>query len=238
MLLVFFASRCLADIDHFYDRSLVTVSQHQNHNVRPYLNASYHVARMWLQFPSEDFYQRVACFMGYGGKESGFEPNYIHYNIPGKAYPGLHGLKVRHFSVDYSWAGLNEGSVEQTYAIAKALQEGRYLSHKQVFALGFSPNIYDNLSRILKIPQNLELYKIDLSTAKEARVQYLREKRDHVSPRHIRIDVPYAEDTQDKIDSVLLYRTIEEYDRYLRGWPYQTYDSDAYYLCEKILREP
>jgi len=238
LLLVIFASQCIAGTEHFYDESLQAVSKHENVDVRPYLNASYHVARMWKTWPVPDFYQRVSCFMGYGGAESNFEKDYVNINIPGKPYPGLHGLKVKRFSVDYSWAGLNQESVNPTYAIARALQTGHRLSTRQLHRLGFSSKFYDEISRVLVVPKGLSLYKIDLNTADDALKQYLELKRQHVRPRHMSITISYSEPNQDAIDSVLLYRTIEEYARYLRGWPYQTYKSDAYNICQSILQRP
>ena len=238
LLLAIFANQCLAGTEHFYTETLKVVGKHEQVDIRPYLNASYHVARMWKDFPSSDYYQRVSCFMGYGGAESNFEKDYVNINIPGKPYPGLHGLKVKRFSVDYSWAGLNEQAVIPTYTVARALQTGHKMSHKELRRLGLRPDLYEVISKVLVVPKGMKLYKIDLNTADLAYKQYLSLKKAHVSPRHMSITIPYTEPDQDAIDSVLLYRTIEEYDRSLRGWPYQSYDSDAYKICQQIISEP
>ncbi len=237
LLALSYTNTCFANTDQFYEQSLSAVSKHQRVNVRPYLNASYHVAKMWKQFPHADFHQRVACYIGWGGMESGFEKDYIHYNIPHKPYPGLNGLKVKKFSVDYSWAGLNEGAVIPSYTVARALQTGRVMSRKELRQLGMHPALYVELKKVLKVPQDLSLFQIDLTTAPEAKRQYLEQVKRKVKPTKISISVPYEEDTQDKIDSVLLYRTIWEYDRYLRKWPWKSYKSEAYYICQDILNK-
>lgn len=235
VLAILTANNLYADKEHFYEEALTQVSKIQGLDVRTHLNASYHVAKMWKEWPSADFHERISCYMGYGGAESGFEKNYIHFNIPNKPYPGLHGLKVKKFSVDYSWAGLNQEAVNPTYAVAKAIQDGRSLSRRELMQLGLRPDLMMRLKPILHIPKDLQLYKIDLSTAIEAKKQYDAQRKLGVRPKKIKIDVLYVEDDQDKLDSVLLYRTIEEFDRSLRGWPYQTWNSDAYRICIQIL---
>jgi hypothetical protein len=201
------------------------------------MNAAYHVAKMWTSWPATDFHERVARNIGWGGKESEFRVDYVHYNIPGKPYPGLKGLKVKRFSVDYGWAGLNEENVESTYQLALAIQQHRHVSVAELRRLGFYPTIYRELKTRLKIPADLKLFHIDTSTSEDAQRQYDYQKRAHIAPKQIRISIPYEEYSQDAIDSVLLYRTIEEFDRYLRKWPYQSWDSDAFFICQDILAE-
>lgn len=228
---------CFANTQYFYQEALKQVSEHERVDVRPYINASYHVAKMWREFPDPNFYQRVSCYIGWGGKESNFTPNYVNVNIPGIKLTGLPGMHIKHFSLDYSWAGLNEQAVIPTYTVARALQTGRVMSRAELMQLGLRPDLYSRISRVLKVPKDLDLFKIDLATAVQAKKEYADARHRHLRAKDIQISVPYAEDTQDKIDSVLLYRTIEEYDRSLRGWPWQTYDSDAYYICQDIINK-
>ncbi len=231
------ASPSLANTVNFYEKANTAVSKLQRVNVRPYLNASYHVAKMWKQFPDKDFHQRVACYIGWGGAESGFEQDYVNVNIPGIKLPGLPGMHIKRFSVDYSWAGLNEQAVIPTYTVARALQTGRVMSRAELRQLGLRADLYEKIHKVLNVPKDLSLFKIDLTTAEQAKKEYIEAKQKHLKAKNIHISVPYAEDTQDKIDSVLLYRCIEEYDRYLRGWPYQSYHSEAYRLCQDIINE-
>lgn len=230
-------SSAFADTTQFYEKAVKKVSKAQGTNVRLYVNSSYHVAKMWKEFPHTDFYQRVACYIGWGGAESGFETDYVHFNIPGKPYPGLKGLKVKKFSVDYAWSGLNEDNVENTYAVAKALQDGRTLTTGDMYRMGLHPSLMVEIKKVLRIPKNLQLYHIDVSTAIEARKQYDVQRKAGVKPKQIRIHIDYNEDTQDKIDSVLLYRSIEEFDRYLRGWPPGSWHSEAFDICQDIINE-
>ena len=238
LIALFSINTAFADTKNFYPEVLKKVSKHQGRNIRPYLNASYHVARMFRGWPSPDFYQRVTISIGYGGKESAFEPDYVHHNIPGKPYPGLKGLRVKRFSVDYSWAGLNQDAVIPTYTVAKAIQLGHNISRAELHRLGLRSDLMDKLRPILKIPKNMVLYEIDTSTAIDARRQYDIQKNAGVPPKQIKISIDYLEDTQDKIDSVLIYRLIEEFERSLRSWPWQSYDSEAYYICQNILNQP
>jgi len=237
MLALSCASHLQANKDHFYEQAELAVSQHQRTNVRPYLNASYHVARMFKQFPDPNFYNRVAIMMGFGGKESNFMPDYVNVNVPGIKLGGLPGMHIRHFSIDYGTFGLNQQAVIPTYTVARAIQTGRRMSRSELRQLGLHPDLYVRLKKILIIPQDMDLFKIDLKTAEDAKIKYLEMKQRHLRAKEIHITVPYAEDSQDKIDSILLYRVIEQYDRYLRSWPWRSYDSDAYFICEKIIQQ-
>lgn len=237
LALLTIASPLNADTERFYETSVERINKHYRRNVRPYMNSAYHVAKWWSSWPSADFHERVSRNIGWGGKESEFRVDYIHYNIPGKPYPGLKGLKVKKFSVDYGWAGLNEGNVYHTYAVAYAVQNNKTISRGQLLRMGLHPSMMTEITKHLKIPKGLKLYRIDTSTAREARIQYDRQIRLRIPPKQIKISVPYEEPDQDAIDSILLYRTIEEFDRYLRGWPYQSWDSDAYTICQDILAE-
>lgn len=238
ILALFSANSLVASKDNFYSEALAKISKAERRDVRPYLNAAWHVSKMWHgKFPDPDFNQKVAVLMGFMGKETDFEPNTLNFNIPGIYLRGLHGRKVRRFSVDYGVAGLNEINIENTYTVAKAIQSGRNITSKELKRMGLSPNLMVELKKRLTIPQSMSLFKIDIATAIEARRQYDLQKKSHIRPKKIKIDIPYLEDTQDKVDSVLLYRTIEELDRRLRGWPSQAYDSEAYYICQSILKK-
>jgi hypothetical protein len=226
-----------ADTNNFYEKSVQRISKHYGREVRPYMNASYHVAKMWRGWPASSFHERAARNIGWGGMESEFRADYVHYNIPGKPYPGLKGLKVKKFSVDYGWSGLNEHNVDSAYVIARAIQNNRSLSKQEMYRLGFHPRTIKELPKYLTIPQSLSLYRIDVSTAADAKKQYVKQVRAGVGPKKIKISIPYSEPTQDAIDSLLLYRTIVEFDRYIRGWPYQSWNSDAYGICQDILSE-
>ncbi len=217
------------------DKIKEKVGAYEHRDIAPYLKASETVAGWWKTYPAYGYWERVSIGVGYCGVESDFKPDLIHFNIPHKSYPGLRGLQVKHFSVDFSSFGLSSENCVGTYEAAKAIQGGYDIDAKRSKKLGLHPLLIKSLRKELSIPKSLKLYKIDISKATEAHRQYRLLLAKGINPNKMKIHVSYVEKTQDEINCTLLYRFLEEYNRKLMGLPMGRYNSKAYYICEDIV---
>lgn len=200
--------------------------------LRKFLDSAYRVARMFEDFPAQLVEDRWTRNYNYGSWESGYAPNFVNVNVPGKSYPALSGGTVSRFSVDYGWTGLNEQNVLWAYTMAKAIQDEEPVPSGWRSSL--SPGTETQFGRI-HIPKGLVLKTIDLSTARAARNEWVRLKRKGVDPNQMKIWVPYRETTDDDRDSLLIYRLLVEIDRKNRAWPWKTWDTDLYHICQKVV---
>lgn len=197
---------------------------------RSFVYSSYRVSKMFPMFPAENQYDRILKLYCYGVNESGLRKNYVAVNVPGAKYSNG---KVHRFSVDYGWIGLNEINVKHTYQIARVIQAGRSIPKGLIYPQ----------SRVLlssgKIPSDIKLKKIDLSDAGWARDEWVRLKKTGMNSNKIiySIKVPFKEETQDDLDSMLVYRVIVEVERYSLGWKYDTWDTKLYEHLKKYIGE-
>lgn len=181
---------------------------------RAFMFSSYRVAKMFPMYPAKDLHDRMLQFFELGEAETMWKKNNLEVNIPGANYGEL---KVKRLSVDYGWAAVNEINVNQTYWIAKAIQSGKPIP------LRYSTPSFREILKNAKIPKELKLRKIDLSYTYDAREIYKDMKDKGYSPNKIRrelIFADYIEETQNEIDSILIYRVIEELERMNLGWTY------------------
>lgn len=187
---------------------------------RPFMFSAIRVARMFPMYPGKSEQDRMLRLFEFGGLESFWQEDFVVLNVPGAFYSNG---KVKRVSVDFSAWGLNENSVEWTYAVALAIQQNRQLP-KRIGSWYRHPK-FEALIKGAKIPKTIKLRKIDLAVAEEYKRDYFIQKsifRDPEALRKVMIDrAPvWSENTQDDIDSTLIYRVIEELDRKARGWKY------------------
>ncbi len=195
---------------------------------KPFANSSIRVAKMFPMYPAVDTTDRAIRLYCKGGKESMFKKNYINVNIPGMKYSSG---KVKYFSLDYDWVGLNEINVVHTYAIAKAIQENRRLPKRS------GNRDFRELLAEVNIPEHITLYKIDLLCAHKARKEWISYKRLGYTPRQMYdlIEVEYESRTRDQLDSALIYRLIVDLERYTLNWEYEYMDEGLYkWLTQRI----
>ncbi len=198
---------------------------------KPFIKASFEVADMFPMFPAKNKFDRVMRLYCYGGQESVYYSNFININVPGATYAGG-ALKVKYFSIDYGWVGINEINTEWVYQVALAIQQERpvpikYTSTKLRKALDGSC-----------IPSDIKLKRIGNCDSAKLRVIYNGYKARKYSPNKIRgilenYPHEYREITQDEITSLLIYRAIIEIDRESRNWKYETWDKDLYGSLKK-----
>lgn len=189
----------------------------------PFVNSSYRVASYFPNYPAKDNYDRVKLFYCMGANESFLKYNFVNLNIPGVKYASG---KVKKFSVDYSWIGLNEENITWTYQVAKSIQnnkkiDNKYASKKTIKLLSLEGT---------RIPKQLHLRRMSLDLAKDARKQYLVLKRQGKTPKYINNNIvaSFVEREPDDLDSALIYRVIVETDRQARGWDYNLQDEALY----------
>jgi hypothetical protein len=89
----------------------------------------------------------------------------------------------------------------------------------------------------IHVPKSLRLKKLNLQEIKDTRYDYLDQVRRGVSPRRMKIYIVYRERDDDDLDSMLLYRVIEEIDRKFRYWPWHNWDPRLYQQLEKIAKK-
>lgn len=220
------------EVVHFYRNEA-----RLNYNrFRPYMFAAYHVNQMVPNYPAKNETDRMLRFFQFGGLESSWGREAIVLNVPGASYSNG---KVKRVSVDFSPFGINEDQVSWTYAVAKAIQDGRRIP-KQVG--NWKPNAeFIEMAKHMNVPQDLDLKKIDLNLVKLAKQEYYREKKYIKDPNKLRISVnkhmpEFTCDTQDDLDSTLLYRVLEDMDRVSRGWKHglELYSPSKYELYEHL----
>lgn len=189
---------------------------------RPFIFSAARVQKMFPMYPAKSDHDRMLIFYELGGLESFWEQNFMSVNIPGAQYSNG---KVKKVSVDFTWIGLNEGTINWTYYVALAIQRGEYIPNHVPGTDWWAPKGFEETLKGAKIPKNLKLRKIDLKLAEEAKAVYYKYKKTIKDPNKLRKVVnsnlpPFEENTQDQIDSALIYRVIEELDRKCRNWPY------------------
>ena len=183
--------------------------------------------------------ERILSLYCMGASESYLKRNYVNVNVPGYHYASG---KVRFFSLDYGWAGLNDDEVDNTYRIAKILQDKRGFKFSRLHPspLWFPNRQFINDMDGVVIPNNINLYKISLKQSADARTLYRQYKKEKKSPveiyRLIKPTVSFSESGQDQLDSLLIYRTLVEIDRADRGWSYNNRDKELYKWLLKTVK--
>lgn len=185
-----------------------------------FTKSSYRVANMFPSFPSTDKSDRVKKFMSWGGQESVWKPNYVAINIPGAKYATG---RVKRFSVDFDWTGINSENLKWTYELATAIQQRRPLPK------GTNKTLRVMLQDV-RIPKDLKLKRIDYSSVVEAKKQYRVLNAMYRDKNKIaeKITIAYSSTTEDDVDSMLIYRILVEMDRQARGWEQGAYHDRLY----------
>ncbi len=178
----------------------------------PFIQAAEKVSKMFPGYPGcKDSKDLALQFYQVGMLETSLKRDMVVCNVPGMHYPNG---TINTFSVDFSWIGLNENSVRMTYDVAMAIQNhypiprkiGKWSANKRFL----------KLIKAVKIPKDIKLKKIDLNIAVDAKRQYNKLKLTNSNPYKIKKlikTLKYTEETQDDLQSALIYRAIEELDR-------------------------
>jgi len=185
-----------------------------------YAKSSYRVSKMFPYYPDTDQKARILKFYSWGSQESVFKPNFVSVNVPGAKYATG---KVKFFSVDFGWTGLNNFNIAWTYEVASCIQEKKPLPRYLHFKL-------KEYLKGVRIPKNMTLKKIDQQHYWDARGQwkyFIKKgyKKDNIAKRVI---VCYKEESIDDVDSLLIYRVLVELDRAARGWREGSSDTELY----------
>jgi hypothetical protein len=202
--------------------------------IAAFLASSFRVADMSEDFPDNDRIERALKNFCYGSIESGYRRNYYSANIPGRPYPGVAGKVVR-YSMDMGWVGLNEINLTWTYQAAAALRDEK--PFPLLVRQSVPKETLDHMRETIHVPKSLRLKKLNLQEIKDTRYDYLDQVRRGVSPRRMKIYIVYRERDDDDLDSMLLYRVIEEIDRKFRYWPWHNWDPRLYQQLEKIAKK-
>lgn len=209
----------LAKETSLYYKQREGVNRNPN-DFRPFLYSAARVAKMFPMYPAKGHYDRMLRLFELGGLESFWTKNFIIINIPGAKYSN--GI-VKRVSVDFSAWGVNEDSINWTYEVASRIQKGKSIP-AHIGDAYFTKN-FRKMIKDIRIPKDLKLRKIDLSVAEKFKNDYYTQKRfyrDAEALRRVMEDrAPvWEENTQDDIDSTLIYRVLEELDRKSRNWSY------------------
>ncbi len=189
---------------------------------RQFMYSAARVAKMFPIYPAKDEQDRTLQFFEFGGVESMWTQDTVVVNVPGAKYSNG---QVKRVSVDVSWVGLNEDSIEWTYRVAKAIQNKKPIPKHCKINDWYANKEFIELMKNVYIPKGIKLKKIDKNVITLAKEEYKILKKKIRNPNILRetlagTDFGYSESTQDELDSVLIYRVIEELDRKSRGWKY------------------
>lgn len=196
----------------------------------PFVNSSYRVSKNFPGYPAIDNKDRLLKAYCMGSNESYLKYNFINVNIPGVRYASG---RVKRFSLDYTWVGLNEENVKWTYSVAKDIQAKQPVANRAMTKK--AREIINNDG--VKIPKSLPLRKIDLRDASLALNQYKQLVAKGYTPDKINsiIKISFKENTADELDSALIYRMLVELDRSTRGWNYNLQNEELYkWLTQRV----
>ncbi len=202
--------------------------------LRPYLEAAWRVSANVKDFPGNNRVENALKLFCQGAQESMFERNFVQTNIPGMRIAGP--LKIRYFSLDYGWVGLNHGNVKWTYAAARSIQDGVKKSHSLQEIVGKKTR--DWMEANITIPKNIKLKRIDPSDVKVVKHQYEKWKKSKEGrgkePKYFVADTDFQEKTEDDLDSMLYYRVLVEVDRKARDWPWGYWHPKLYQRLRQV----
>ncbi len=160
--------------------------------------------------------------MAMGKNESGNILGAYAINVPG-VHLKKYDKTIKTLSIDYSYIGVNNLSLDWTYQIAKALQiEDIQLRKKKLEYL--RKRYYLNRDFIQKIgcvyiPANVKLKRLTQDTGW---LEKDYDKIKYLSPNKARLYLNkkyvFKEDTLNEVESMTVYRVLEELDRQERGW--------------------
>lgn len=195
---------------------------------RPFATSAIRVGSIFKSVLPED--RLILKLHTLGGVESLYKMGFVNVNVPGMKYASG---KVKFFSLDYTAYGLNDRNVKRTYEIARMRQLGEKLTRKH------GNKEFIRLMNSVRIPKNIKLKKIDTSPSIKAKQKYDYLTRIGKTPKEIYglITIDYTEDTQDDLDSALIYRAIIELERYTLGWKYNITDEELYSWLRKNVKK-
>lgn len=190
---------------------------------RPFLWTASRAAKWFPIYPAANETDRVLKMLTYGANETHFRLNVAEANVPGAKIFG--GRKhIRFFSIDVMWTGMNEQNLKWTYEVARLLQDGKKIPK------GYGNKRFRNALMYCHVPKDIKLTKIDMAPIAQAHKDWVKYKHKGYDPRKIKslIKIQIDENSQDDIDSAMIYRILVELDRYSRGWDIDTYDKELY----------
>lgn len=207
------------------------VRYYNNHGVtrkskefRPYVWSSLKVARMFPMYPAKNEWDRTLKFISFGAKETDFyTKNNIIVNVPGEQFGKL---KVRHFTVDFGWAGVNSQNIGRSYRIAKCIQDKKEIPS----SLLVDRELRNELYKYAYIPKDIKLVVPSDWILTNSYKQYRKMIREGYSVKQIKNKLRYIpkEPNSNEIDSILIYRVIIELERKYNNLSYETYHKNMY----------
>lgn len=160
--------------------------------------------------------------VGMGHNESRNKLGAYAVNVPG-VYLKRYDKTIVTLSMDYGFIGVNNQSLSWTYQVTKALQiQDRQrkihvlnqLRRKYYLNKKFIESIYS-----VSIPQTLQVRYIDPS------IEYLHRDYKEISNlppltvrRILNAKYQFPEQSYNEIESIIIFRVLEELDRQYRGW--------------------
>lgn len=201
-------------------------SSRKKEEFAPYMDSAFRVAKMMPIYPARDEVDRAIKLFSFGKKETDYyQYNNVVFNVPG-AYYGR--LKVREFSVDFSWVQNNSENINRYYEVAKAIQDLRPIPKRLIFNRALAQDLYE----YCYIPQSVYLQKPPMEIVRKSLDEYRFMKNFGYSPNEIRSILKkkyrYYETTGDQLDSDLIIRTLIELERCYNDKYYGEYDKKFY----------
>ncbi len=181
--------------------------------LRPFLESAWRVSGHIQGYPGKDRDDNALKLVCQGAAERMFAHSFVQVNIPGTHLKN--GLKIRFFTLDYGWVGDNHTTLPWAEATALWLQQGGpepRLTHEST-----KNSTARAMVRCIHIPADIKLKQVDVGEEHWVRKRFDRwVARGHSG--HFKVESGYREVTADDLDSMLYYRSIEEFDRRARGW--------------------
>ena len=221
----------LKELSHWF-RSQGEANKTEDY-LRPYLDSAWRVSAQVTGFPGDDQVDNALKLLCEGARESMFDLSFVQVNVPGMKIAGP--LKIRFFSLDYGWVGINHKNIKWTYAVAKHLQSG-IKGSKQVRQF-LSGKTLEWMENNVRIPADLKLKYVDPSESVLVKRQYNAWKLKAgkgKQPHKFKFDSDFRERTKDDLDSMLYYRVIVEADRKARGWEWGYWHEKLYMRLHRV----
>lgn len=189
---------------------------------RPFLWSASRAAKWFPVYPADSDIDRVLKLLTYGANETHYNLGVAEANVPGVKIKGP--KRIKYFSIDVMWTGMNESNLAWTYEVARLLQAGKPIPKS------IGTKAFRNALKGCHVPKDIKLTHIDMGPIAEARKDWIKYTRQGIAPNKIRklIKIDITEENQDDIDSALIYRILVELDRYYRGWDINTYDKELH----------
>ena len=204
-------------------------------DLEPFFSSASRVSHMVTGFPSRSRVENAHSYISWGANEVNLKRNMVCVNITGDSYESVG--RVKFFSLDFGWCGMNSKNLRWTYTVADCLQNDKPfpLEIRQML----SKKTLAYMRKNIKIPKTLKLKKINTSWEASVRFEWEKSRKNGMTSDQFRkiAKIPFKEATEDDLDSILLYRIINEMDRMQRGWFYKSWSRGVYRRLADVRRQ-